>query len=196
MNKKTIPSINGFSIKNFNQVEASDFNLKFSGDIYYKEENIGEYNQWYREDNGNPKVFVKLTDEGKKIVEPYKYYMSIFDYSIKDSNKDEISQLVGFQILLEDLCILTYLYGHMNNACSGKDFDDVGLVGIITGGKPYFIKILDKTIIMKKEEIINFIKEKIPQIQIDNDSPILVFTNKADFVIERKNLRSRNFELK
>ena len=160
---KIIPSINGFSLKNFNQVEASDFNIKFSGDICYEGKTIGEYNQWYREDKGTPKEFIKFTDEGTEIAKAYKYYVSMFEYPISDSDKEEDSQIIGISIMLEDLGILTYLYGHMNNACPKKDFDKEGLIGIVASGKPYFIKILDKSIIDDKVKILDFIKTKIPR---------------------------------
>lgn len=182
MQEKYFPSICGFSLQNYKIIEDSLFQIHVRGDIYYKDKCIGYYDPVYIVDpKMPPQLFIRVDAE---VNDKYKYYYSIFDYAgFGQKTVDGVSITPhGFSVLLSDLEYLIRLYDFMENKISSnQDYDAHNLIGVINNNTIAPIQ-FKKPVDMDRNALIDFIKEKIPQIKLDENYPIRIFRNRSDFV--------------
>ena len=191
MSKTFHPSINSIYFKNFDMVEDSNGIKHIRGDLYVASGDsrpdvcIGYYNPVYQpNENSAPQYFLRLEDDFKFLYKQEGHYESIF-------NKNAIPLAeydcpVGFQELLSDLEIITYLYEFMHGIRPHNDFKSVGIIGIINGtdNNP-LIKVIQikDPLIHNTKQIIEFIDTKVDSIQLNPSYPIKIFKNTTDFTI-------------
>ena len=191
MNKKFYPTINGIYFKNFDIVEDANNIKHIRGDLYtLSPENpngicIGYCNPVYQVGPDQPtQYFLRLEDDYQFLYETEGKYESLFNK--KAIPLAEYDCPVGFQELISDLEIITYLYEFMHNIYPKANFGSLGLVGIINGAeetpKINVIQIKDPNI-ATGTQIIDFINDKVDSIQLNSSYPTLIFRCEKDFNI-------------
>lgn len=191
MNKKFHPSINSIYFKNFDMIEDSNGMKHIRGDLYIAsgdsrpDECIGYFNPVYQPGENMPtQYFLRLEDKFHFIYKKEGRYESIFNK--KAIPLAEYDCPVGFQELLADLEIITYLYEFMHGIRPHNDFKSIGMVGIINGADEHpivkVIQIKDETISSNKQ-ILEFINDKVDSIQLNPQYPVQIFKAATDFTI-------------
>lgn len=194
MSKKFHPSINSIYFKNFDIVEDSSGIKHIRGDLYIAsgdsrlDECIGYFNPVYQPGENMPtQYFLRLEDKFHFIYKKEGRYESIFNK--KAIPLAEYDCPVGFQELLADLEIITYLYEFMHGIRPHNDFKSVGMVGIINGADEHpivkVIQIRDETISSNKQ-ILEFINDKVDSIQLNPQYPVQIFKAATDFTIYQR----------
>lgn len=191
MSNAFYPSINGIYFKNFDIVEDANGIKHIRGDLHTKtpfnnnNTCIGHYNPVYQtSEDSQPQYFLRLKEDYQFLYDTEGKYESIFNK--KMIPLAEYDCPVGFQELISDLEIVTYLYEFMRRICPKADFSSLNLVGIINGAdetpKMNVIQIKDPNII-SDNQIINFINDKVDSIQLNSLYPTLIFRCCKDFTI-------------
>lgn len=190
MNKTFYPSINGIYFKNFDMIEDSHGIKHIRGDLYaYFPENqdvcIGYFNPVYQTEAGKPpQYFLRLEEDYHFLYETEGRYESIFNQKAIPLAEYDCS--VGFQELIADLEIITYLYEFMNGIEPNGKFEEIGLVGLINGvDKKPIVKVIQikDSNIRTNEQIMKFIEQHIESIQLNLTYPVRIFKNYSDFTI-------------
>lgn len=191
MSERFYPTINGIYFKNFDIIEDSGNIKHIRGDLYgLSPENpngicIGYYNPVYQTSENSPtQYFLRLEEDYQFLYKTEGKYESLFNKKVIPLTEYDCP--VGFQELISDLEIVTYLYEFMYNICPKTDFSNLGLVGIINGSeetpKINVIQIKDPNI-TTGNQIIDFINDKVDSIQLNSLYPTLIFRCEKDFNI-------------
>lgn len=191
MSNRFYPTINGIYFKNFDIVEDSNSIKHIRGDLYSKSPKnpegicIGYFNPVYQTEEGKPsQYFLRLEEDFQFLYDSEGKYESLFNK--KTIPLAEYDCPVGFQELIADLEIITYLYEFMRNICPKSDFSFLGLVGIINGAdetpKMNVIQIKDPNV-TTGNQIIDFINDKVDSINLNASYPTLIFRCIQDFNI-------------
>ena len=200
MNNKFNPSINGIYFKNFDLIEDHNGVKHIRGDMYTSssdgnEQCIGYFNPAYQaEPNDTPQYFLRLEEDFKYLYDSEGKYESIFNkYAVPLSESD---CPVGFQELISDLELITYLYTFLHTIIPNDDFDSVGMIGIInaTDEKPIInaLKIKDSTQ-RSNEQIIEFINDNVKSLHLNLSYPVKLFKHQNDFTVWQKNGKILDF---
>jgi hypothetical protein len=146
---------------------------------------VGYFNPIYQADSSSkPQYFLRLEDDFQFLYDTEGKYESLFNQIAVPLK--EYHCAVGFTELIADLELITCLYAFMSNIVPDGNFEQTGLTGVINGAQDHptikVIKIMDESVCTQRQ-VIDFIKNKVLSVQLDDKYHTRIFRTLNDFSI-------------